>query len=355
MKKLLFFFCALTVFSNAKGQMTPEPQKIIFDTDSAYFNDDGAALSILLHRPEVMIMGVTLVAGNYWIPQGAAYTLNVLDILQRTDVPVYFGETSSIREQKSLVSDYLEQKNQRSFDIGWLGALIQEEGEAITMPFGEQVPDLSRATPGAVDFIIETIKDNPDEVTILALGPMTNIAKAILKAPEIQTKIKSIVWMGGSVFEKGNSSPHAEFNFWFDPKSAMIVVQSTIPNKVMFGLDATNQAVLTKIEFDQVVAQDSLIKDIYANDHGHRYPGFYKNPEAKSYIWDALAAVYLFDPSFVLQMEKMHLKVDGSYSPTMGKVFHSKTKKDQFSEVSVATKLDHQKFFDLYVRALKIN
>src|SRR2546429_9216072 len=125
---------------------------------------------------------------------------------------------------------------------------------------------------------------------------MTNFALALRLRPDIETKTKRIVFRGGNLKAPGNASTAAEFNFWFDPEAARVVLRSRIPNKVMFGLDICNLAPLKKLEFDQIAAAGTAITDLFREDLGNRYPGFLKHPEAVAYMWDSLAAAYLLDP-----------------------------------------------------------
>jgi inosine-uridine nucleoside N-ribohydrolase len=126
--------------------------------------------------------------------------------------------------------------------------------------------------------------------------------------------------MGGAVHVPGNSTKKAEFNFWFDPEAAQIVFRSAIPKKIMFGLDATNHAPIRKPDYDQIVATKTPITDLYAEDMGNRFPGFNKNPDAVTYMWDALVSAYLLDPSIVTATQSRYLDVDARFGPAYGAV-----------------------------------
>ena len=147
---------------------------------------------------------------------------------------------------------------------------------------------------------------------------MTNIAMALRMKPDIETKIKRIVFMGGAFRVPGNASPLAEFNFWFDPEAARIVLRSRIPKKVMFALDICNQAPIRKAEFDQIVNVRTPITDLYREDFGNRYPGFLKHPDAVGFMWDSLAAAYLLDPDFVTKFETRYLDVQSAWGNAYG-------------------------------------
>jgi len=177
---------------------------------------------------------------------------------------------------------------------------------------------LRKARHDAASALIAEVERHPGEVTLLALGPMTNIAIALRMKPDIETKIKRIVFMGGAFHVKGNASPTAEFNFWFDPEAARIVLRSRIPHKIMFGLDICDQAPIHKAEFDQIANVHTPIAELYREDYGNRYPAFLKNPGAVSYLWDSLAAAYLLDPDFVNRYETRYLDVQSAWGEFYG-------------------------------------
>lgn len=278
---------------------------VLFDTDSGLFGDDGAALVMLLRSPsQVTIAGVTVVPGNVWPAQGAEYMLHILDLLKRPQVPVSTGAASPLVHTAAMARE----SGRRWGKLEFMGAFADNPDFVKPAPGAK----LSLRRPhheGAVQFLISEIERHPGEITILAIGPMTNIALALRLRPEIETKIKRIVFMGGNVQVPGNASAAAEFNFWFDPEAARIVLRSRIPQKVMFGLDICNTAVLKKAEFDQIVAVHTPITDLFREDLGNRYPGFLKNPGASGYMWDSLAAAYLLDPGFVTKSETKYLDV----------------------------------------------
>src|SRR3954470_22425161 len=259
---------------------------VVFDTDSCLFCDDGAALVMLLRSPsQVVVHGITLVPGNVWPAQGAEYMFHILDLLKRPQVPVLTGAHAPLVHTAAMAHE----AERRWGKLEYTGAFAEDPAEVKPAP-GARLTLRKPKHDGAVEFLIAEIEKNPGEVTILALGPMTNIALALRMKPEIETKIKRIVFMGGNVRVPGNSSPSAEFNFWFDPEAARIVLRSRIPKKVMFGLDLSNTAPLRKAHFDELIATKTPVTDLYREDLGNRYPGFLKKPDAVGYMWDSLAA-----------------------------------------------------------------
>jgi len=151
----------------------------------------------------------------------------------------------------------------------------------------------------------------------------------------------------------GNVNNAAEFNFWFDPEAARIVLRSRIPVKIMFGLDVCNLAKIRKAEFDQIVAIKTPITDLYREDLGNRYPGFLKKPDAVGYMWDSLAAAYLLDPEIVTKIESRFLDVQ----TTWGLFYGSTVPLDRrvapaATPVIVALGLDFKRVFALYKERL---
>jgi len=212
---------------------------------------------------------------------------------------------------------------------------------------------IRKARRDAAQFLIAEVERHPGAVTILALGPMTNIAMALRIQPDIETKIKRIVFMGGAFRVPGNASPLAEFNFWFDPEAARIVLRSRIPKKIMFGLDICNQAPIRKAEFDQIASVRTPITDLYREDLGNRYPGFLKRADAVAYMWDSLAAAYLLDPDFVNRFETRYLDVQSTWGNSYGSTVPlDRRVAPEATPVTHMLGLDFKRVFALYKNKL---
>ena len=317
----------------------------ICDTDSGLFGDDGAALVMLLRSPsQVAIHGIAVTPGNVWPAQGAEYTFHILELLKRPQVPVFTGAEGPLVHSAAMARE----AGKRWGALAYTGAFAQDPATVYSAP---RAPLTNRKPrhESAVAFLIAEIERYPGELTILAIGPMTNIALALRLKPAVETKIKQIVFMGGNIRVAGNASTAAEFNFWFDPEAARIVLRSRIPKKVMFGLDICNLAVLRKAEFDQIASARTPITDLFREDLGNRYPGFLTPPEATANMWDSLAAAYLIDPGFVTKSETRYLDVQTAW----GQFYGSTTPLDRrlapdATPVRVMLDLDFQRVFGLY-------
>jgi inosine-uridine nucleoside N-ribohydrolase len=336
------YLAILALFSSvwAAGRDT-----VVVDTDSGAFGDDGAALVMLLRSPEqVTVAGITVVPGNVWTPQGAEYMLHILDLLKRPQVPVYMGAETPLLHSAAMAREF----NRRWGPLEYSGAFPQNPSEVKPAP-GAKLTGRHPRPENAVAFLISEIERRPGDLTILAIGPMTNIALALRMKPSIETRIKRIVFMGGNVNVAGNASAAAEFNFWFDPEAARIVLRSRIPQKIMFPLDVCNTAPIHKAEFDQIAGARTPIADLFREDLGNRYPGFLKHPEAVAYLWDSLAAAYLLDPGFVTKWETRYLDVLTVWTKFYGAAVPlDRRVAPDATPVTVAAALDFARVFAIY-------
>ncbi len=344
---MLRLFAALLMIPAASGAGR---DIVIFDTDCGLFGDDGAALVMLARSPEqVTIRGVTTVPGNVWGDQAAEYVLHILDLLKRPQIPVYTGAAAPLIHTAAMARESVRRWGALEF----LGAFAENDPAAVIPAPGAKLSGRKPHRDGAVNFLISEIERQPGEVTILALGPMTNIALALRLKPEIERKIRRIVFMGGNYKVPGNTTPMAEFNFWFDPEAARIVLRSHIPQKIMFGLDICNLAPLRKAEFDQIANAHTPVTDLFREDLGNRYPGFLHKPGGLAYMWDALAAAYLIDPGFVTRWESHHLDAVTEwgrfYGATIPLDIHLAA---GVPPVTVALELNFKRVFELYKEKL---
>ncbi|MBN9052722.1 nucleoside hydrolase [Shinella sp. PSBB067] len=201
-----------------------EPRKIIIDTDPG--QDDAAAIMLALGSPELDILGITTVAGNVPLSRTSTNARIILEFCSRPDIKVFAGADRPIA-RPLVTAEHVHGKT------GLDGPDLHE-------------PQMPLQAQHAVDFIIETLKREPSgTVTLCTLGPLTNIATALEKAPEIAGRVRELVMMGGGFFEGGNITPAAEFNIYVDPEAAAAVFRSGIPI-VMMPLDVTHKVLTLK-------------------------------------------------------------------------------------------------------------
>ena len=204
------------------------PQKVIIDCDPGI--DDSLAIMLALSMlEEIEVVGITVAAGNAPVEMGYGNALKVLKFMWRLDVPVFMGADRPLKRD-------------------FVNALDTHGSDGLGESFLPQVPEeeYERQEMNAVQFMQETLQREP--VSVIALGPMTNLAMLIEKAPSSFGKIQEIVSMGGTFRSHGNCSPVAEYNYWCDPDAAALVYgeMDRLGRKIhMVGLDVTRRIVLT--------------------------------------------------------------------------------------------------------------
>ena len=199
-------------------------RKIIIDTDPG--QDDAVAILLALASPEIEVLGITCVAGNVPLAMTQRNARMICELAKRPDIKVFAGCDRPMR-RKLVTAEHVHGKT------GLDGAELPE-------------PVMPLQGRHAVDFLIETLRaETPGSVTLVPIGPLTNIATAMQRAPDIVPRIGQIVLMGGAYFEVGNITPAAEFNIYVDPEAAAIVFGSGVPLTVM-PLDVTHKALTTR-------------------------------------------------------------------------------------------------------------
>ena len=196
------------------------PRKIIIDTDPG--QDDAVAILLALASPELEVSGITVVGGNVPLRHTLRNALVICELAKKTETRV-FGGCDGPMKRTLVTAEYVHG------ETGLDGIELPE-------------PAMRPQEMHGVDFIIETLRsEDPGTVTLCALGPLTNIATAFEKAPDIVSRVQQIVLMGGAYFEVGNVTPAAEFNIYVDPEAADIVFKSGI-DLVVLPLDVTHKA-----------------------------------------------------------------------------------------------------------------
>ena len=221
--------------------MSPR-QPLIIDTDPG--QDDAVALLLAAASPELELLGVTTVAGNVPLALTTLNARKVLELAGRRDVPVCAGADRPL-DVALVTAEHVHG------DTGLNGVDLPE-------------PTLPVDPRHAVDFIIQTLRERePGTVTLCPLGPLTNIALALRRAPDIAARIRRIVLMGGGFFEGGNVTPAAEFNFYVDPQAAHEVFTSGVPI-TMAPLDVTHQVLTTAARIDAIRALPNRVGPVVA-------------------------------------------------------------------------------------------
>ncbi len=282
--------------SNARsdGGIGRGPFRVIIDTDPGV--DDALALLLAMRSPELKIEAITPVAGNVPLDLTLPNALRMVEIAGRTDIPVAAGARAPLM-RRLVTATYAHGEN------GLGGAVFPEP---TTKPV---------ATPAA-EMILQIVRKYPGEVTLIAIGPLTNIATALNSDPQLASMVRGLVMMGGSL-SGGNITPAAEFNVYVDPEAARIVFQSGIP-VTMVGLDVTRRTSLTDEHVRTLEAAQNPVSQAAAkigrNAINHnRERGYLVGPN----MHDSLAVAGFLDPS-ILKFQDYYVDVETTGELTAG-------------------------------------
>jgi inosine-uridine nucleoside N-ribohydrolase len=260
---------------------------VLIDCDPG--QDDALALLLALASPELDVLGVTAVAGNQTLDKTTANALRVLELAERTDIPVAAGADGPLAGKLVVAADAHGETGLDGVDLP----------PPSTEPLAEH----------AKDFLGSKLAASDTAVALVALGPLTNVALLLEAHEEVAEKIERVVLMGGAIHE-GNQTPSAEFNIWIDPEAAARVFESGL-DVTMVGLDVTNKAVLSNADADSLRGAGPVAEA--AADMVDFYLGFYNAAyeHGGAPIHDAVALASVFRPD-LLTMEDRHVEVDTS-------------------------------------------
>jgi inosine-uridine nucleoside N-ribohydrolase len=348
MLRSVLLFAIMVVMIPNTLRAAPGPEKVIIDTDFGTTNDDGLTviMAAQLHAQGVIeLLGITVVAGNEWLDQEVAEALRTVERLGIAErVGVYAGA------RYPLVHDYRNFEQEKAlWGVGgsWYRHPEPAPGDLVAPPDG--FATAARVQPQhAVTYIVDTVKRYPREVTLLAIGPLTNIALAIRMNPEIVPLIRRIVYMAGAFDVRGNSTPAAEMNVWYDPEAARIVARAGIP-QAFIPLDVTNTVTLDKALFDRISAnQESTTARLLKQSHLAR--ALERDPAATTYIYDTLALAYVIDPTYASVVEDMYVDVDVTWGPAYGRTlgYAEQPPAGMLRRATVVKRFDSARFYRLF-------
>lgn len=304
-----------------------EKRKIIIDTDPGH--DDALAIMLLEKSGLFDICAISTVAGNSTIQNTTNNARYVLDLLG-SHTPLFSGAASPLKRE-------LIQANVHG-ESGLAGAAIKKQ---------------EPLSGNASHKIIEIVKKNPNQITILALAPLTNLAQAFQKDPSIIPLIQSVVIMGGAIAVPGNKNRVAEFNIFVDPDAADIVFRSKM-QKTLIPLDACNHVFLSLEDFD-LLKEISFYKEIRAMmEHYIKGIQFFEKTRG-ALMYDPLAAYYLINPE-AFKIETMDVLVETESDITRGMtVADRRTWGDKHPNINVAMSADREMFVKDFLKILKQN
>jgi len=269
-------------------------RKIILDCDPGH--DDAIAILLAGNNPKLDLLGITVVAGNQTLEKTGINTLNICQYLN-INVPVCLGSANPIIKKIEICDVIHGETGLDGFDF-----------EPLKKTFDKR---------HAIDFIVQTVKESKEKITIVTTGPMTNLALAIKYDPKILQNIEEVVLMGGS-YANGNVSPAAEFNIFSDPEAAYIVFNSGV-KVTMIGLDVTRKVLVLPEIISRMEKINSKASVLFTklmnvfNDNQNKVFGLAGGP-----LHDPVTIAYLLDPS-ILELKHVHCDIDISHGSSYGR------------------------------------
>jgi purine nucleosidase len=342
-RKWLGLLLALLLAQAALGQAK---RKIIFDQDCrGPATTDLQSLLVLLQSPGVEVLGITVVTGDEWRDEEVAHTLRLLEIIGRTDVPVVPGAVFPLLNSQQRMALWEKLYGRVEYQGAWNQAPLHGPFEVPTLTEGN--PATKPSAEDAAHFIIRMVHKYPHEVSIYAGGPLTDLADAISIDPQVPELAQELAVMGGSVSPQvplaWKAANRREFNFWFDPEAAHIVLTAQWKKVTVTTVDIAVKTRLSKAMIAEIGKTQTPVA---------QYLKMYANEE---YMWDELAAATWLDPSIITRQEKLFMDVDFGHGPSYGdSLTWAEGDQPGLGErlVNLPQDLDTQKFYGLFLRLM---
>lgn len=311
--------------------------KVILDVDTG--TDDAVAIMFAALHPGLELVAVTTVNGNVPVEHTTDNTLRALDFIGRSDVPVYRG-----LERPLVRHDFPGRKDYGS------GSSSDMHGLELPLP----PPTSAAQDTGAVEFLVETLRATTGQITLVPVGPLSNIGAALAIDPRLAEAVHEVVIMGGG-HDVGNTTASAEFNIWADPEAADMVLTAGFERLTLVPLDATHQALVSRDDvarFEELgtpagtAAARFVGRRIDAYSSGHRVAAADAAP-----VHDALCTAFLVDRE-VISTRPLHVRVETQGALTVGRtVMDTRTHASAPANCDVAFGADAARFVRLLLSA----
>jgi purine nucleosidase len=306
------------------------PTRIIIDTDPGV--DDALTFLLALASPEIQLEALTTTQGNVTIDKATRNALSVLELGRASHIPVVQGSLLPLVQP--------------------LRASAHVHGESGVGNSNLPEPKTSPVAGHAVDYLIERVLAEPQQISIFPIGPLTNIAMAIRKEPQFARAVKELVIMGGAILESGNITPQAEFNIYVDPHAAHIVFHSEIPI-TLIPLDVTQKCLLKPVHMERLLKIKSPIsRFIYDAVEVYLQYSVERGFEGVA-LHDPLTLATIIGPELLKQKE-YYVDVDISGGVSMGKTFADTSKlMKKPANMKIAMNVRGDDFIELFLQRME--
>lgn len=330
--------------------------KVIVDQDArGPGTSDQQAILVFLQSEKFDVLGITTVSGDQWVKEETQHVLRMLEIAGRTDLPVYQGAEFPLLNSKEETERWEVLYGKFEYKGAWTDRFAAQRSTVyeepyhapdIVPPMKEGAPTIKAAQGTAAQFIIDMVHKYPGEVVLWAGGPLTNYALALKIDPEVATLAKEFVMMGGGLYankgaiDAGAIDARREFNWWFDPEAARIVLRAPWKKVTITPIDISVKTRFTR-EMQATISK--------ANTAITQYLDKYSLP---GYMWDEIAGAALIDPSIITGTKQLYMDIDVGHGPSYGKtLFWSATTEVAPYErlANVQFDIDAEKFYKIYI------
>jgi inosine-uridine nucleoside N-ribohydrolase len=302
-------------------------RKIILDQDGrGPATTDQQSMLLLLQSPNVDVLGITIVSGDQWRDEEVAHTLRMLELTNHSNIKVYPGAVFPLINSKEEIARWEKLYGKVTYQGAWNQHKIRSTSGStlsgawntgqyrepfdVPNPLPEGTPTLKPESEDAAHFLIRMVHQYPNEVTIYAGGPLTNIAQAISLDPHFPEFAQQLVVMGGSITPdlpiSWGQANRREFNFWWDPEAVHITLRAPWKKITVTTVDISVKSKFTQAMIDQVAKSKSPAA---------QYVAKWADEE---YLWDELAALAWLDPSIITKEESLYLDIDISHTAGYG-------------------------------------
>ncbi len=307
-------------------------------------------LALLIQSPQVEVLGITVVSGDQWRDEEVVHTLRLLEIMGRTDIPVMSGAAFPLVHTREESLQWQERYGKVAYAGAWDARWWHEPFVVPPLPEGQ--PSTKPSGEDAAHFLLRMVHKYPHEVTIYEGAPMTNLALAISLDPQFAGLAQELVFMGGSLNPQTNdpefaNNPRHEFNFWFDPEAAHIVLRAPWRKITCTPVDISIKARLTPQMVKRIDSSGTAL--------AHYIARFYQPGGGNDYMWDELAAAAWIDPSLITQQEIRYMSVDIDHGAGYGNTLtwtESDKPKTAAQPVAIQVDLDKEKFYEMFVNLM---
>jgi inosine-uridine nucleoside N-ribohydrolase len=344
------FFLATLLFAAALCSGQARRKVIINEDASGPGGSNMQTLMVMIQSPQVEVLGITVVSGDAWRDEEVAHTLRLLEIMGRTDIPVVPGAAFPLVRTRAESQLWQQRYGKVAYAGAWDERWWHEA--SVVPPLAEGQPTTKPADEDAAHFLIRTVRKYPHQVTIYEGGPMTNLAVAISLDPQFPEMAQALVFMGGSLSPQTDNpeflnNPRHEFNFWFDPEAAEIVLRSPWKKIVCTPTDISIKTHMTPALVKQFQASETPLTSYIAR-FGRFTPG-------ADIMWDELAAAAWIDPSLITRSETRYMAVDLDHGAAYGNTltWSAKEHRDDAQLVEIQFDLDTEKFYRMFVTLMR--